>query len=115
MSYTNPKKPTRANRLITIGRASDVPADTAATLTLEDNSEIALFNCAGSFYALENFCPHRGAQIVDGALDTQRQTVTCALHAWEFSLHTGECLNEQDCQIETYEVTIENANLKIRV
>lgn len=95
MSYTNPKKPTRTNRLVTIGRTSDVPADTAATLTLEDNSEIALFNCAGSFYALENFCPHRGAQIVDGALDTQRQTITCTLHAWEFSLTQANALTNK--------------------
>ncbi|MEJ7713058.1 MAG: Rieske (2Fe-2S) protein [Pyrinomonadaceae bacterium] len=64
--FKNHKKPHRDGRTITVGRVEDVPSGRAATIELDDGTELALYNVGGSFYALENFCPHRGAPLVDG-------------------------------------------------
>ncbi len=115
MTHDNPKRPERTNRLIHIGEAADVPENIAATVDLEGGAELALFNCKGNFYALENFCPHRGAPLADGFLDETNATVMCALHAWEFDLRSGRCLTEPTCIVEVYEVLIEDGALKVRV
>lgn len=115
MIYENPKRPVRRNRLITVAKVDEVPENIGAIVDLEDASELALFHCAGEFYAVENFCPHRGASLADGLLDEANKIVRCALHAWAFDLTTGACLTEPSCGLETYQVTIENNEIKIRV
>jgi nitrite reductase/ring-hydroxylating ferredoxin subunit len=59
--YQNPKRPERAGTLVTVGRVEDVPPGRGATVELMDGKELALYNVGGQFYAIENFCPHRGA------------------------------------------------------
>ena len=49
--------------------------------------EVALFNVDGSFYALENACPHQGGPIAEGFVEGL--TVVCPWHAWCFDLRTG--------------------------
>lgn len=48
---------------------------------------LALFNVAGSFYAVHNLCPHRGGPLGEGHLEEDR--VTCPLHGWQFDVCTG--------------------------
>lgn len=48
---------------------------------------IALFNVEGNFYALDDFCPHKGAPLAGGYLSTT--DVTCPWHGASFDLATG--------------------------
>ncbi|HEY8313391.1 MAG TPA: Rieske 2Fe-2S domain-containing protein [Candidatus Baltobacteraceae bacterium] len=73
--------------------------------------EIALFNVAGEFYALENSCPHQGAPIVDGWLDGP--LVTCPWHAWCFDVRTGKMTLGEFATIERYEVRRENGAIYV--
>ncbi len=109
----NPKLPERANRFFIVGRAEDLPEGAGAIIELDTGAELALFNVAGCLYAIENFCPHRGASLADGELCDH--TVACALHGWQFDLRTGACLTEAESDIETYEVVVENGDIKIKV
>jgi len=109
----NPKRPARTNRFFTVGRAEDLPEGAGAIIELDTGAELALFNVAGCLYAIENFCPHRGASLADGELCDH--TVACALHGWQFDVRTGACLTEAESDIETYEVLIENGDIKIKV
>lgn len=109
----NPKLPERANRFFTVGRAEDLPEGAGAIIELDTGAELALFNVAGRLYAVENFCPHRGASLADGEICDH--TVACALHGWQFDLRTGACLTEPESDIETYEVVVENGDIKIKV
>jgi 3-phenylpropionate/trans-cinnamate dioxygenase ferredoxin component len=48
---------------------------------------IALFNCAGTFYAVDDACTHAEASLSDGYLDGT--TIECPLHGGCFDLRTG--------------------------
>ncbi|MDT5123191.1 MAG: nitrite reductase small subunit [Acidobacteriota bacterium] len=110
--FANLKKPQREGQLITVGRMEDVPAGRSATVELPNQTELALFNINNEFYAIENFCPHKGAPLADGHLCNH--TVECDWHGWRFDVRTGECLTGSGA-VETYEVVIEDGWIKIRV
>lgn len=53
---------------------------------------VALFNVAGTFYALDGVCPHAGGPLGEGVL--RGSTITCPWHGWQFDVCTGQnCLN----------------------
>ena len=111
--YDNPRRPLREGKKITVGKVTDLPPGRSAAVELKDGSEIALFNVAGRFYAVENFCPHKAAPLADGR--TYGQIVECNRHGWKFDITTGECFNNRNCSIEAYEVLIEDEMIKILV
>ncbi|MDT7689038.1 MAG: nitrite reductase small subunit [Acidobacteriota bacterium] len=111
--FTNPKSPARAGKLVTVGRVEDLPEGRGATIELEGGKELALYNVAGLFYAVENFCPHKGAPLAEGQLTGH--SVECDWHGWRFDIRSGACLNRASEPVETYEVVIEDGWIKIRV
>jgi nitrite reductase/ring-hydroxylating ferredoxin subunit len=111
--YQNSKRPARNGTLVTVGRVEDVPEGRGATVELKDGTELALYNVEGRFYAVENFCPHRGAPLADGNLCGA--TIECDWHGWRFDLLTGHCLGRPAERLEAYEVRIEDGWIKILV
>lgn len=67
--------------------------------------EVALFNVAGDFYALENACPHQGSPIVDGWIENL--TVTCPWHQWCFDLRSGKLTLGDFAEIPRFAVRAE--------
>jgi nitrite reductase (NADH) small subunit len=110
--FGNFRKPKREGLLATVGRVEDVPPGRGATVQLLNGTELALYNIDGEFYAIENFCPHKGAPLADGHLCGH--TVECDWHGWRFDLRTGECVTNRGA-VETYEVIIEDGWIKIQV
>lgn len=109
----NPRKPKRAQKLLTIGKKDAIPVGRGATVQLNDGSEVAIFNVEGNFYAIENFCPHKGMPLADSYL--HNTIVECNWHGWLFDLRSGRCLSKPKCSLETYEVVIENDWIKILI
>jgi len=62
-----------------------------------------VYNVGGEFYAIDNFCPHRGARLTEGVLCGY--IVECGLHGWQFDVRTGECLTVPE-KIKTYRVDL---------
>ena len=110
--FNNPKKPVRENRTVVVGRVADVLPGRGATVELADGTELALYNINGEFYAIENFCPHKGAPLADCPL--RGHAIECDWHGWRFDVRTGECLNRSG-SVESYEVRIEDGEIKIIV
>jgi len=67
--------------------------------------DVALFNVAGAYYALENVCPHQGSPIVEGWVENL--TVTCPWHHWCFDLRTGGMTLGDFAMIPRFEVRLE--------
>jgi NAD(P)H-dependent nitrite reductase small subunit len=111
--FGNLKKPRRRGETVTVGRAEDVPEGRGATVELMDGTELAIYHIGGEFYAIENFCPHKGAPLADGQLCGH--TVECDWHGWRFDVSTGQCLNYPHSSVEAYEVVIEDGWIKIAV
>ncbi|HMO81133.1 MAG TPA: Rieske 2Fe-2S domain-containing protein [Pyrinomonadaceae bacterium] len=109
----NKRKPKSEGKTVTVGRAEAVPPGRGATVKLKDGSEVALYNVGGKFYAIENFCPHKGYPLADSRL--YGPVVECDLHGWRFDVRTGECFTKSSCSLEHYEVRIEDGWIKLTV
>ena len=107
------EKPERTGQTVTVGRTDDVPQGRGATIELPDGRELALYNIEDKFYAIENFCPHKGAPLAEGNLCGH--TIQCDWHGWQFDVRTGQCLTTTSGDIEIFEVLIEGELLKVVV
>ena len=90
---------------------SDV-APGAAKLVAVDGKEIALFNVDGTFYALDNECPHRGGPLGEG--DLEGCIVTCPWHAWQYDVRSGESITD-DLKVARYDVKVEGSDVLVAV
>ena len=74
-------------------------------------SRIALFNVAGTFYAMDDTCAHRGGPLGEGTLDGA--IVTCTLHGWQYEVSSGACRTNPRVQMVCYEVRVEDKLVKV--
>lgn len=72
---------------ITVARVEDIPSGTCRTVEVR-GVFVALCNVSGTFYALDNTCPHAGGPLGEGTL--QGNCLVCPWHGWRFNVRTGE-------------------------
>ena len=73
---------------------------------------IALFNCAGTFYAIDDTCTHAEASLSEGFLEGT--TVECPLHGARFDLRTGEAIwSPAFVPVATYAVRVEGTDVLV--
>ena len=93
--------------------------------------EIGVFNVDGAFYALPNLCTHQLGPLckgrVSGTLVCSRETkwklqwdfdneiVTCPWHGMEYHIKTGVCLAFPEIRLRSYEVWVEDEQVKVRL
>jgi nitrite reductase (NADH) small subunit len=93
--------------------------------------EIGVFNVDGTFYALPNLCTHQLGPLckgrVSGTIICSRETkwklqwgfeneiVTCPWHGMEYHIKTGTCLAFPEIRLRTYEVWVEDDQVKVRL
>ena len=65
---------------------------------------IAVFLDDGTYYAIDDACPHRGAPLCDGIVFDK--SVTCTWHGWRFSLVDGRWLDSPRTHVGTYPVRV---------
>ncbi len=71
---------------VKVGRVDEVPAG-AGKVVRAGNTELALFNVGGTFYALDNRCTHVGGPLGEGKIEENQ--VTCPWHGSIFDIMTG--------------------------
>jgi nitrite reductase (NADH) small subunit len=95
---------------IPVATSDEMPPGSRKTVFVGDR-EVALFNVAGTLYAIENTCPHQGGPLGEGWLEGT--VVTCPWHAWCFDLRTGHMtLGEYSC-VDTFEVQVDGSVVSI--
>ena len=78
-----------------------------------EGKQIAVFNFTskGEWYATDNMCPHKMQMVLSRGIIGDKAgepKVACPFHKKQFSLKTGECLDDQECDsIQTYPVKLE--------
>jgi 3-phenylpropionate/trans-cinnamate dioxygenase ferredoxin component len=90
---------------------SEIAPGTGRTLIV-GGKDVAVFNVDGTFYAIDNTCPHRGGPLGEGELEGC--AVTCPWHAWTFDLKTGESLTD-DLKVACYETKVEGGSVLVGV
>jgi nitrite reductase (NADH) small subunit len=93
-----------------VGAVADI-APGSFKLVKFDRWEVAVFNVGGTFYAIDDLCPHQGASLSDGWLDGT--TITCPWHAWCFNLTDGSMTFAQFTRVDTFDVRVENGQVSV--
>jgi nitrite reductase/ring-hydroxylating ferredoxin subunit len=74
---------------------------------------LAVFNVAGTFYAIDNACPHRGGPLGEG--DVDGRIVVCPWHAWRWDVTTGRNANNPAVTVACYPVSVEADGVFVEV
>lgn len=97
---------------VKVAKASEVPAGTGKVIDA-GGKPIAVFNCDGTFYAIDNTCAHRGGPLAEGSLSGT--TVACPWHGWEYDVKTGACLLDASITLKSYPVKLEGDDILVSV
>jgi 3-phenylpropionate/trans-cinnamate dioxygenase ferredoxin component len=101
--------------VIDICRTEELPPGEHRLVEWED-LEIGVFNCNGSFLAIEDRCSHDNGDLVQGTLDEERCVVECPRHGSLFDLRTGKPLTlPAYVPIDTFPVSVEDGVIKLEV
>src|SRR5436853_7809741 len=98
---------------VKVARIEEVPVGTARMVEV-NGKEIALFNVAGSFHAIDNTCTHVGGPLCEGEIDGVE--VTCPWHGAVFDVTTGRVLGPPAAESVTrYNVRVNGSDLEVEV
>lgn len=75
--------------------------------------QVALFRVGEQVNAIDNVCPHAGADLASG--ETDGETVACPWHCWEFETATGKCRTVEGADVDVYRVVIEEGLVKVEL
>jgi nitrite reductase (NADH) small subunit/3-phenylpropionate/trans-cinnamate dioxygenase ferredoxin subunit len=95
---------------VTVAAVEDIPPGTGRIVEVQ-GVWIALFNVEGSFYAVDNTCPHAGGSLGEGHLDGH--IVKCPRHGWQFNIQTGERPENPDITVACCLVRIERSQVQV--
>jgi nitrite reductase (NADH) small subunit len=95
---------------ITVADVSELSPGACKTVEAQGKL-IAIFNVAGTIYALENECLHQGGPLGEGDLDGE--VVTCPWHGWQYNVCTGELCSDSATRVTAYPVKVEGSEIKI--
>lgn len=95
-----------------VGKAKDIPRGEGRVFEV-NGRQIAVFNCDGAFYAIDNKCEHQGGPLADGDIDGT--TVTCPWHGWVYDVTTGASEDDPDTCVARFEVRRDGDDLLIAV
>lgn len=73
-----------------VGTKAEFEDIEAGKLAEAGGQSIAIFNLGGTYYAIENTCPHRGGPLAEGMLAGEE--VICPWHGSRFNVKTGSVL-----------------------
>ena len=91
---------------------ADVPE--RGGLALEGQGKrLAIFRHAGSFYALDDTCPHRGGPLHEG--EVEGGVVACPWHQWRFCLDTGASPVNPLSRVNTYPTRVEGEDVFVEI
>ena len=78
-----------------------------------EGTDIAVFNIAGEFYAIEDVCTHDGAEIASGILDGDE--LICPRHGARFCVKTGAVKSPPAYEnISCFPVRISEGKVQVR-
>ncbi|MFO0922934.1 MAG: Rieske (2Fe-2S) protein [Pirellulales bacterium] len=98
------------SRRIAIAKTTEIPLGEGRAFPT-DKGMIAIFNENGSFFAIDDFCPHQGASLACGHLEDG--AVACPWHAWRFSIRDGAWLDNPKIKVDSYPLEVDGETLWI--
>jgi nitrite reductase (NADH) small subunit/3-phenylpropionate/trans-cinnamate dioxygenase ferredoxin subunit len=100
------------SEFISVAKVEEIPPGTGKTVDV-NGIWIALFNVNGSFFAVDNTCPHAGGPIGEGKLSGE--IITCPWHGWQFNVRTGEREGNPNFTVACCPVRVQDSQVQIAV
>jgi 3-phenylpropionate/trans-cinnamate dioxygenase ferredoxin subunit len=102
-------------KTVTVCHIDDIPPG-ERKLVEADGIEIGVFNCGGTFHAIEDRCSHDDGPLAEGEFDADACTVECPRHGSLFDLSTGAPKTlPAYVPVETFPVVVEDGLVKLEV
>jgi nitrite reductase (NADH) small subunit len=95
-------------KLTRLADATEIPPGQGKVVEAEGKT-LAVFNCDGVFYAIDNTCAHRGGPLGEGDLDGT--IVTCPWHGWQWDVTTGANAMNAAVKVGCYPVKVEGGSV----
>jgi 3-phenylpropionate/trans-cinnamate dioxygenase ferredoxin subunit len=111
-----------------VGPVEDFPPGSHPIVEI-GGREVGIYNADGTFYAVQNLCPHALAPICISPLThtnlpsrpgeaftpgLEGRVLRCVWHAWEFDVTTGEALFGTDHRkLKTFPVEVEDGQVVV--
>jgi nitrite reductase/ring-hydroxylating ferredoxin subunit len=74
---------------------------------------LAIFRIGDEFFALDNFCLHRGGPLGEGELDGYN--LTCPWHGWTYDVRTGSFEIIPPLKVRTFPVKREGETILVEL
>lgn len=94
------------------GTTEDLPAGSYTSVDVDD-VQIAVFNCDGTYYAIEDVCTHDYGQLTGGEMEGCE--VVCPRHGAKFDITSGEALTPPAYEpVDTFPIKIEDGRVYVQ-
>jgi len=97
---------------VKVAQTSEIPAGQGKCVEVE-GKRIAIFNVDGTYYAIDDVCPHQGGPLNEGELSAT--VVPCPWHGWEYDITTGVNRDDSDVVQEKFEVMVDGNDILVAV
>lgn len=95
-----------------VAAVADFPPDSVRVVELDDGRQVAVFNAAGRYYAIEDLCSHEAEALSWGVVEGEE--VICPRHGARFSLASGEALSPPAYEpVATFPVRVFDGRVQI--
>ena len=96
----------------TVARADDIPPGTLVAVQVDEH-EIAIANVGGEFFATQGHCLHLKGPLGHGRLEGT--VLSCPWHGWQYDVQTGKNEFDHAIQLQTFEVRVEDGEVKVAI
>ena len=96
----------------TLAKTSEVPNFGKKVVSVSGR-EILLINIKGTFFAVENECPHQGSPM--GAAVVKDGYIACPRHGYRFNLTDGKCAEHPEFVLATFPVRLNGDEILIEL
>jgi 3-phenylpropionate/trans-cinnamate dioxygenase ferredoxin subunit len=97
---------------VTVMREHDIAPGEWRTAEL-DGTAIAVFNLAGTYYAIADVCTHDAGQLTGGAVEGDE--IVCPRHGARFCIRTGAALTPPAYEAtDSFPVRVEGGDVQVR-
>ncbi len=95
---------------VPVARVDDIPPGEVRAVRAGDE-EIAVAHVDGSFYAVQQHCLHLHGPLGEGRLEGC--VLSCPWHGWQYDVRTGENEFDRAICLKTYEVQVEDGEVRV--
>jgi len=95
-----------------VADAADIPDGERLIVQVGDRS-IGVFHHGGKWYALLNYCLHRGGPVATGSLEGD--TLTCPWHGYQYDVTTGKFLLDPGVGLDRFSVEVTDGKVHLRI